>query len=202
MEFADVIRRRKMVRSFEDRAVAREMRDRLIDAGRHAPSAGFSQGFSFVVFDGKDEARRFWDVADPRREGWKSWPDLWSAPLVMVPCSEKDVYLDRYSRPDKQWTDRSESHWPVPFWDIDTAMAAENILLTAVDLGLGALFFGLFRTKEVKEAFGIPERVTPIGAIAIGYPKEHDRPSPSLKIVGRRPAVQTVHWGQWGRHER
>jgi nitroreductase len=121
---------------------------------------------------------------------------------MIVCCSEKDVALDRYSLPDKDWTDRSESHWPVPYWDIDTAMAAMIVLLTAVDLGLGALFFGIFRMKEVKEAFGIPERVTPIGAIAIGWPKAKDRPSPSLKIVGRRPAEQIVHWGRWGSHDR
>jgi nitroreductase len=190
-----------MVRSFEDRPVSAEMRDRLLANAQKAPSAGFSQPYAFLVFDGKDEVQRFWDVADPQQEGWKGWPDLRNAPLLVVCCSQKDVALDRYSLPDKGWTDRSESHWPVPFWDIDTAMAAENILLTAVDLGLGALFFGLFRMKEVKEAFGIPERVNPIGAIAIGHPKKGDRPSPSIAIVGRRAPEQLLHWGQWGRHD-
>lgn len=187
-----------MVRSFEDRPVPPELRDRLLDNGRRAPSAGYSQGYSFLVFDGKEEAARFWDAADPDRAGWQGWPDLRNAPLIVVPCSEKDVYIERYSRPDKGWTDRSESHWPVPFWDIDTAMAAQNILLTAVDLGLGALFFGLFRAAEVKAAFGIPERVTPIGAIAVGWPKAKDRPTPSLRIVGRRAREELVHRGRWG----
>lgn len=200
MEFQDVVRKRKMVRSFEDRPIPREMVDRLIANGHRAPSAGYSQGFSFIVFDGKEEALRFWDVADPERRS--TWTDLYNAALVLVPCSEKDVYLDRYARADKGWTDRSESHWPVPYWDIDTAMAAMNVLLTAVDLGLGALFFGVFRTSEFKEAFGVPDRVTPIGAIAIGWPKPKDKPSPSLKAVGRRAAEQVVHWGRWGDHER
>ncbi|MBU6423046.1 MAG: nitroreductase family protein [Chloroflexi bacterium] len=202
MEFQDVVRKRKMVRSFEDRAVSREMVERLLANAQKAPSAGFSQAYAFLVFDGKEEVERFWSVADPERKGWKGgWPDLYSAPLVVVPCSEKDVALSRYSLPDKGWTDRSESHWPVPYWDIDTAMAAMLILLSAVDLGLGALFFGIFRMRELKEAFGIPERVTPIGAIAIGHPKPYDRPSPSIETVGRRPAAQVVHRGAWGRHE-
>ncbi len=200
MEFQDVIRKRKMVRSFEDHPVPPEMVQRLLANAQKAPSAGFSQPYSFLVFDGKDEVRRFWDVANPKREG--GWPDLFSAPLMIVCCSEKDKALDRYALPDKGWTDRSESHWPVPYWDIDTAMAAMNVLLTAVDLGLGALFFGIFRTSEFKEAFGVPERVTPIGAIAIGWPKPKDKPTPSLKIVGRRAAGQVVHWGRWGAHER
>lgn len=189
-----------MVRSFEKRAIPQELVDRLIANGGRAPSAGYSQGFSFLIFNGEAEARRFWDVADPKRNGWKSWPDIWSAPLIVVPCSEKDVYTARYALPDKGWTDRSESHWPVPYWDIDTAMAAMLILLTAVDQGLGALFFGIFHMQEFKETFGIPERVTPIGAIAIGYPKPKDQPSPSLKIVGRRPAEQLIHRAAWGKH--
>ncbi len=198
MEFQDVVRTRKMVRSFEDRPVAHGMVERLLANARKAPSAGFSQAYSFLVFEGKEEVARFWNVADPERRGWKSgWPDLYSAPLMIVCCSEKDVALDRYALPDKGWTDRSESHWPVPYWDIDTAMAAMLILLTAVDLGLGALFFGIFRMKELKDEFGIPESVTPIGAIAIGHPKPKDRPSPSIKSVGRRPADQVVHRGRW-----
>ena len=202
MELQEAIRKRKMVRSFEDRPVPPEMVERLLANGHRAPSAGYSQGWSFLVFEGKEEVARFWDAADPKREGWKGWPDIWNAPLMLVPCSEKDVYLTRYSLPDKGWTDRSESHWPVPYWDIDTAMAAMVVLLTAVDLGLGALLFGIFRMQEFKVAFGIPERVTPIGAIAIGWPKPTDRPSPSLKAVGRRPRDRVVHWGTWGRHQR
>lgn len=200
MEFQDVIRKRKMVRSFEDRPVPRAMVERILANAQRAPSAGFSQPFQFLVFDGKEEVARFWEVADPERRGWKGWPDIWNAPLMIVACSVKDLAIDRYALPDKGWTDRSESHWPVPYWDIDTAMASMNILLTAVDLGLGALFFGIFRMKEFKEAFGVPERVTPIGAIAVGWPKPKDRPSPSLKIVGRRDPSETVHWGRWGAH--
>jgi nitroreductase len=202
VEFQDVVRKRKMVRSFEDRAIPHSLVRRILANARCAPSAGYSQGWSFLVFDGKEQAVRFWDIADPKRQGWKrGWPDLYNAPLILVPCSEKDVYIERYRRPDKGWTDGSESHWPVPYWDVDTAMAAMIVLLTAVDLGLGALFFGIFRMKEIKEAFGIPERVTPIGAIAIGYSKRQDRPSPSLKVVGRRPTEQVVHWGRWGQRD-
>lgn len=198
MEFQDVVRKRKMIRSFEDRPLERDAVERILRNAQRAPSAGYSQGWSFIVFEGED-LRRFWDVTDPDR--YSGWADLYNAPLVIVPCSERDVYLDRYARPDKGWTDRSESHWPVPYWDIDTAMAGMLILLTAVDLGLGALFYGIFRTKEFKEAFGVPESVTPIGAIAIGHPKPKDRPSPSIKNVGKRSPKAVIHRGVWGRHD-
>jgi hypothetical protein len=66
-----------------------------------------------------------------------------TAPLVIVPMSAKQVYLDRYAQPDKGWTDRDERRCPVPFWHIDTGMAALLILLTVADEGLGALYFGI-----------------------------------------------------------
>ena len=65
------------------------------------------------------------------------------APLLIVPLSDKSAYLDRYAEPDKGWTDRDESRWPVPYWDVDAGMAALLMLLTAVDEGLGACFFGI-----------------------------------------------------------
>ena len=65
---------------------------------------------------------------------------LSSAPLVIVPLACKDVYLDRYARPEKGWTDRDESRWPVPYWYIDTGFTALLILLAVVDEGLGPCF--------------------------------------------------------------
>lgn len=186
-----------MVRSFEDRPLPRESVERILANGQRGPSAGFSQAQAFLVFDGKDEVARFWDVVNPSRAG--GWPELFCAPLIVVCCSEKDVMLSRYALPDKGWTDRSESQWPVPFWDVDAAMAAMIVLLTAVDLGLGALFFGIRRIPDFRKAFGVPERVTPIGAIAIGWPSPDDRPSPSLRIVARRPSAAVIHRGRWGR---
>lgn len=198
MEFQDVVRKRKMVRSFEDRPLDRELVERILANAQRAPSAGYSQGYGFIVFDGREETERFWSIAwGDRERSTFAWPTLFNAPLVIVPCSEKDVYLDRYAREDKGWTDRSESHWPVPFWDIDAAMASMLILLTCVDLELGALFFGLFKTPEFKAAFGVPERVTPLGAIAIGHPAPGDRPSPSIKRVGRRPRGEMIHRARW-----
>ena len=58
---------------------------------------------------------------------------LSSAQLVIVPLACKDVYLDRYARPEKGWTDKDESRWPVPYWYIDTGFTALLILLAVVD---------------------------------------------------------------------
>jgi nitroreductase len=196
VEFQDVVRKRKMVRSFEDRPIDAAIVERLLANAQRAPSAGFSQGWAFLVLEG-DDARRYWDVLwpEPRRSEF-GWPDMFKAPLLIVCLSNKSQYLQRYALPDKGWTDMDEKRWPVPYWDIDTGMAAMNILLTAVDAGLGAVFFGVTDQATLKQTFGIPDEYSAIGTIAIGHPKAKDRPSPSLKLGHRAPS-DVVHRGKW-----
>lgn len=186
-----------MVRNFDARRVPRETLDRILTNALHAPSAGFTQGWEFLVFDGPEETARFWDATfDERRRSSFRWPGLFKAPVIIVPLSCEDAYLDRYAEPDKGWTDRDPARWPVPYWHIDTGFAALLMLLSAVDVDLGALFFGIFRPEEFKEAFAVPPSYTPIGAIAIGYPAP-DEASPSVRR-GRRPLEDVVHrGGRW-----
>jgi nitroreductase len=196
MEFQDVVRKRRMVRNFDDRPVPPEIRDRILSNGLHAPSAGFSQGWAFMTFEGSEETQSFWNTtfAIEKRDRF-TWKGMFNAPLIVVPFSSMDEYLDRYAESDKGWTDRDPGRWPVPFWHIDTGMASLLMLQTVVDAGLGALFFGIFKPEEFNAAFGVPDTHTPIGAIAIGYPAP-DVPSPSLKR-GRRGLEDVLHRGKW-----
>ena len=199
MEFQAVVRRRRMVRNFEDRSLPSSAVERILANAQRAPSAGFSQGWAFLVLEGRRETQRFWNATfpDPAARAAFRWQGLFNAPLIVVPLSHKDAYLDRYAEPDKGWADRDERRWPVPYWDIDTGMAAMLMLLTAVDEGLGALFFGIFpeRLAAFRAAFEVPGTHTPIGAIAIGWPAP-DEASRSI-TRGRRPATEVVHRGRW-----
>ena len=187
-----------MVRSFESRELPAEVVERILANAQRAPSAGFSQGWAFVVLAGPAETSRYWDAVGPEDRAAFTWPGLFGAPLLIICMSNKAAYLDRYAEPDKGWIDRSESHWPAPYWDIDTGMAALLILLTAVDAGLGALFFGIPPEKiaAFRSAFGVPPELHPIGTVAIGYPSQDDPPSPSLQR-GHRPAADVIHRGRW-----
>jgi len=198
MEFQDVLRKRKMVRSFEDRPVDHAVVERMLANAQRAPSAGFSQGWAFLVLEGKDEARRYWDALWPEdRRGAFGWPDMFNAPVLITCLSNKSAYLRRYAQPDKGWTDMDEKRWPVPYWDVDTGMAAMNMLLTAVDAGLGAIFFGISNQALFRSTFRVPDEFTAIGTIAVGHKKPNDRPSPSLRNVGRRSASDVIHRGSW-----
>jgi nitroreductase len=195
-----VVRRRRMVRNYDpDRPVPEAVLERMLDHAIRAPSAGFSQGWGFLVLTEPADRDRFWEATAPEDVSAESpWiAGMRRAPVIIVAHSHKDGYLDRYAEPDKGWTDRDESRWPVPYWHIDTGMAALMILLTAVDEGLAACFFGIppERFASYRAAFGVPEELTPVGAITVGYGAP-DRPSPSLRR-GRRGVDQVVHYGRW-----
>jgi len=190
VDFSEVVRRRHMVRRFTEEPVPPESLGRILRNAVRGPSAGFSQGQAFLVLTGAD-LKRFWEVA-----GAAASDSVTSAPLIIVPMSAKRVYLDRYAQPDKGWTDRDESRWPVPFWHIDTGMAALLILLTVVDEGLGALYFGIVpeAVEAFREAFGVPGDHEPIGAIAIGHDAEA---APRDLRARRRAAEDVIHYGRW-----
>lgn len=194
MEFQDVVRRRRMVRNFDRRPVPPEVLERVLANGVRAPSAGFSQGWAFVVLEGTAETNRFWGD----RQLGPRWQGVARAPVVIIALSNREIYLDRYAEQDKGWTDRDPARWPVPYWHVDVGMASLLMLLTAVDAGLGALFFGVpqDRWAELGPALGVPEAYTAVGAIALGYAAP-DEPSPSLKR-GRRPMEEVVHRGRFG----
>jgi nitroreductase len=193
MEFQEVVRRRRMVRAFTGEPVPATSLDRILRNAVRGPSAGFSQGQAFLVLTEAADRERFWAVAagavaDSAR----------TAPLVVVPLSCKQAYLDRYAQPDKGWTDRDEARWPVPFWHIDTAMAALLILQTAVDEGLGAVYFGIVpeAVARFREAFRVPGDQEPIGAIAIGHDAEAEKRDLRSR---RRDLGELVHYGRWER---
>lgn len=187
-----------MARAFTSEPVAPDAAHRILLAANRAPSAGFSQGYALLVLDQPEQLAPFWellaqDEPDPRFE------PVTRAPLVIVPLSCKDIYLDRYARQDKGWEDRDEAHWPVPYWDIDTGFTALLMLLAAVNEGLGALFFGIFPEAmgPFREQFGVPEQYVPIGAVAIGHPDPAADKGGSSRVIKRRELTDLVHRGHW-----
>jgi nitroreductase len=111
-----------------------------------------------------------------------------------VALADRQAYLQRYSESDKR-KPLSAEVWQTPYWHIDTAFAAMLMLLTATDDGLGALFFSVADIPAFRVAFDVPERMHPIGTLAIGYPLP-ERQSSSL-ARGRRPEAEIIHRGRW-----
>jgi nitroreductase len=185
-----------MVRSYEQRAVPIAAVARIVEHALRAPSAGFVQGWGFLVLMDPTDLARFREAVTPRVHADRWLAANIEAPAIIVVHSNKEAYLDRYAQPDKGLA-RSEDSWPAPYWDIDAGFAAMLMLLSAIDEGLGACFFGLPGEcfDSYREAFDVPASFKPIGAISVGYPA--DRPedlSPERKQTG-----EVVHLGAWGR---
>ena len=197
MELREVVRRRRMVRRFDPRPLPAEVLDRILHSATRAPSAGFSQGLDLLVLEGRDAVRGFWQAtADPRFATPYSNAE---PPAIVLVLSDRQAYLDRYAAPDKAGLGMDvEEGWPVPYWDMDAAMAVMLMLLTAVDEGVGAWWFGVFHgAAALLRDLGVPEGRRLVGAVALGYPAADDRPGGSARSRPRRPLDQVVHRGRW-----
>jgi nitroreductase len=201
MEFQDVVRRRRMVRSYTAEPLDPAVLDRVLANATRAPSAGFSQGWGFLVLDTPEDVRRYWTTTADAIDDPDAWlRGMMRAPVIVVPCSSKAAYLRRYAEPDKGWTDMDESRWPVPFWHMDAAMASLLMLQTAVDAGIGGCFFGIppQRVPAVREEFAIPDAFDPVGAITLGHPADERGPAGSPSRRPRKDLTEVVHRGTWG----
>ena len=199
MEFADILRRRKMVRSYTDEPVDREALERIVARGRKAPSGGFSQGVRFVVVTGAEARRRIAELADEPeyvKLGFQPW--ISHAPVHVVVAMREDDYHDRYRQPDKLDDSGEEVEWRVPWWWVDAGKAMMLLLLAAIDEGLGAGLFGLVgdNNERLRELLGMPEDIEIVGVVTIGYPGEQD-PGGSRKKFEWKPLDEVVRWERW-----
>lgn len=199
MEFRDAVRQRRMCRNFAATPIDPATVDGLLDLARRAPSAGHTQGWEFLVLDEPATTDRFWSATFPAGVPDDfPWPGLFHAPVIVIPFADAAAYRARYAEPDKLGHPPGDDFWPVPFWVVDTGFATMSLLLAAVDAGLGALFFGIFpeHLAAVRAAFAVPDRLAPIGAVALGVPAPADRPSTS-RARGRRGLPDVVHRGHF-----
>lgn len=196
MEFRDTVLKRRMVRNFADRPVDPAIVDRILNLTRHAPSAGFTQGQSFVVVtrpELKEAIAEACGEAEYVQSGFA--PFISKAPVLLIPCTSEAAYHRRYQEPDKLNEDGTEIVWPVPYWFMDIGCAVMIALLAAIDEGLVTAFAGSHDLDAFRALLNIPAEVTPVGVIALGY-RALDVPSPSLKR-GRKPDADYLHREGW-----
>jgi nitroreductase len=196
MDFRDVVLKRRMVRNFADTPVPPEAIERMLDLSRHAPSAGFTQGQSFVVVTRPELKQQIAELCGEQEYVAGGFdPFISGAPVVLIACTSEAAYHRRYQEADKLNDDGSEIDWPVPYWHMDIGCAVMIVLLAAVDEGLAAGFAGARDLAALRALLNIPDEVTPVGVIPIGY-RAPDRPSASLKR-GRKRDAEYIHSEGW-----
>jgi len=196
MEFRDTVLKRRMVRNFADKPVDPEIIDRILELTRHAPSAGFTQGQSFIVVTRPELRKAIADTCEEEEYVQRGFaPFISKAPVLLIPCTSETAYHRRYQEADKVNQDGTEIIWPVPYWFMDIGCAVMIALLAAIDEGLVTAFAGSKDLDRLRSLLNIPAEVTPVGAIAVGY-RAQDVPSPSLKR-GRKPGEEYIHRESW-----
>jgi nitroreductase len=163
-----VVMKRRSVRVFEETPVSNELVVKLLEAGMQAPSAHNQQPWEFIVVDD----RTLLDEMSKMSNGSKL---LMKAPLAIITMM-KESDKSPYMRPQ------------------DMSAATENILVRAVELGLGGVWIGVYpleeRMKHVSDIFHINGTTVPFSIIAIGYPKED-------KEVIKRFDPARVRYNEW-----
>jgi nitroreductase len=169
MEFFDVLKSRRSIRSFKKQTLSQEAISQLIDAARLAPSAGNAQSWAFVLVTKPETKQALASAALGQK-----W--LEGAAVVFVVCAD-------LNRAEESYDERGKSLYCIQ----DTSAAVENILLAATALGLGACWIGAFHEEEIGKIIMAPSGMRPVALIPVGYPNEAPR------ARSRRSADEVVH---------
>jgi len=197
MEFDQIVRKRRMVRNFQPKPIDRDTINRILEVAQHSPSAGFSQGWAYVVITEPDLKKKIGHIQgeDDFYAAKRFHKFVSKAPVLIVVCTSEELYHERYREPDKLKEDGTEIEWTIPYWYFDIGCACMLIFLAAVNEGLATAFTGVFRTDEMRQLLGISMKFHPVGVISLGYP-DRDIRSSSLKR-GRRAVKDVVHYEHW-----
>lgn len=170
MEFSEVLSKRRSVRHFNTKlAVTDEDITALLRAAVSAPTAGNIQPWRFYVVRSLEARERLTAALSQR---WAT-----GAPVAIVVCVDPRPCSARYG-------DRGEYLYAIQ----DTAAAAGNILLAAVDRGLDSCWIGAFDDRAVAEAIGVTYPITPVAVLPVGYSAE------SSTKPARRPLEEVTTW--------
>ena len=154
MEFYEVIRTRRSVRSYKPDPVPEDVLKRVLDAARIAPSGSNRQPWRFIVVKDPEVKRRLAEACDGQMF-------IAEAPLVIAACGfnihyNRGRYMGDYSML------------------VDVAIAFTHLILAARAEGLGTCWIGSFDNEKVKKILGIPEDVNVVAITPLGYPRNPD----------------------------
>jgi nitroreductase len=172
MQTWDAIRARRNVRQYTGQPISRENLERILEAGRRAPSAGNGQPWNFVVVTGREqliELAKVWDRGGRHIAG--------SAATIALVAKEPE----------------GERQRDLLMYDFGQATAI--MMLAAADLGIGSGHSAVADQEQAQRVLGFPDGYLALYLIGLGYPA--DRPLQPLTRPNRRPFDEVVHWSRW-----
>lgn len=166
--FLDLAVKRYSVRSFTDQKVPQADIDKIIEAGRVAPTAVNNQPQKIYVIQSDEALRKINTVS----------PCIYGAPQVLLVCYDETL----------SWV--SESNGGQPSGVIDASIVLTHMMLECADLGLGSCWVGMFDMTMCKTLFNLPDNIHPIALLPFGYPAGDSEPSKLHTTY--RPIEETV----------
>lgn len=172
METLKCIKTRRSIRKFKNKEVPKDIINKLIDAGRCAPSSMDCQPWEFVSVGEKATKEKLAEL-----KGKENKPVILGANLILIVCVDRNKSSSR--------------------WIEDGTVATENILLAAHDLGLGAVYVTGFSPKdpkvelELQKILKLPKHIIPVCIIPVGYPDQKPEPK------GLRSLGNMIHNEKW-----
>lgn len=149
-EVISAIRSRRSIRNFLQKEIPREKEERLIEALIWAPSAGNLQSRKFYFVKNKEKKESLAKAAFSQNF-------ISLAPLLVIGCADLRI-KNHYGK-------RGEELYSI----CDVCVAIENMMLEAVEMGLGTCWVGAFEEKEVAKILNLPEYLRPIVIVPVGY---------------------------------
>jgi len=170
MNVMEAIKSRYSVRKYKEKTVEEEKLNKILEAGRLAPSAGNRQEWRYVVVTDKQKIQRLMVAAKNQRFVGK-------APVIIAACAETDNHVMACGQ---------------LCYPIDVAISVDHITLAAVEEGLGTCWVGAFYEDQVKDILDIPEKIRVVQLLTLGYPD--DLPKPKRRIS----LDEIVMYDKWG----
>jgi nitroreductase len=171
METWDAITARRNVREFEDRPLPREHLDRILEAGRRAPSSRNGQPWDFILVTDREQLSELAKV-------WRGAGHVASSAAtiaLILPHTENAGARDRAQ--------------------YDLGQATMAMLIAAADLGIGSGHAAVADQDQARRVLGFPRDRYAAYLIDLGYPA--DRPLRPIRNPNRRPFDEVVHGGEW-----
>ena len=157
MEFENIIRERKATRKFSEKEVEQEKLDKILEAGRLAPTAKNIQPFKIFIIKSVEGLKKL-DKCTPCRYG---------APIVLLVCGDiKKSYVKDNT----------------PMYQVDCSIVTTHMMLEATNLGIDNIWIEMFDKEKIKKEFEISDDLDPVCLLPLGYKSKLCPPSPFHKI--------------------
>lgn len=169
MDVMEAIKKRRSIRNFKDLDVEQVKLEKMLEAGRLAPSASNRQEWRYVIVRDKQTRKKLAQAASGQTFVAQS-------PVVIVCCAETDEHVMSCGQ---------------ECYPIDLAISIDHMTLAAVELGLGTCWIGAFNENEVKEILNIPGIIRVVNLLPVGYPAYESSP------VSRKGLKEIIHYEKW-----